>query len=321
MAEPRQQWDIRSGRKLKLRDLHILSVVVHAGSMAKAASQLAMSQPAVSESIANLERALGVRILDRNARGIESTIYAQALLQRCRIIFDELAQSVSDIEFLANPSRGEVRVATGDTAATGFLAPAIDSLSSEFPDIVTRISQASAEPLAYPELRDREVDVVLARITKAFKHPELDAEVLFDDPGCVAVGTSSPWASRRKVELADLANEKWTLTSDKAIQELIVGAFRARGLEPPKERVTASSMLLRARLLATGRYVTVLPQSVLRWNASNWSLKRLPLDLGAKPMCMTLLTLKNRTISPVAKLFIERIRLAARAEIRPGSRS
>ena len=88
MGKTLQTWESRIGRRLKLRDLHILSIVVQWGSMAKAAAQLAMSQPSVSESIASLEAALRVRLLDRNARGVEPTFYAHALLKRGDVVFD-----------------------------------------------------------------------------------------------------------------------------------------------------------------------------------------------------------------------------------------
>jgi DNA-binding transcriptional LysR family regulator len=317
MAKELQKWESRIGRRLKLRDLHILSVVVQWGSMVKAASQLAMTQPAVSESIASLEATLGVRLLDRNPRGVEPTFYAHALLKRGDVVFDELMQGVRDIEFLANPTVGEVRVATGDTGAAGLLAPVIDGLSRRYPEIVVRVVQASAEPLQYPELRERKVDVALARISKSFVHSDLDVEILFDDPPRVVVGALSPWARRRKVALADLVNEVWTLTSDQVIRDLITEAFHAHGLEGPKEKVSASSMLLRSQLLATGRYLTVLPQSVLRCNARQWSLKVLPVELGMKPMAVTLITLKNRTASPVVQLFVEQVRAVAKTMSAP----
>src|SRR2546425_12076877 len=103
-------WENRIGRRLRLRDLHILSTVVQWGSMAKAASHLAMSQPAVSEAIASLEAALGVRLLDRTPHGVEPTLYASALLRRGLVVFDELRQGVKEIEFLADPTVGEVRI-------------------------------------------------------------------------------------------------------------------------------------------------------------------------------------------------------------------
>ena len=68
-----------------------------------------MSQAAVSESIANLERALGVRLLDRSPLGVEPTIYADALLKRGHVVFDELRQGIKDIEFLSDPTLGELR--------------------------------------------------------------------------------------------------------------------------------------------------------------------------------------------------------------------
>src|ERR1700752_1675539 len=112
-------WQNRIGRRLRLRDLHILSTVVQWGSMAKAAEHLAVSQPAVSDAIANWEPALGVRLLDRSPRGVEPTIYAEALLKRGDVVFDELRQGIRDIEFLANPKAGEGRVGCHEEMGVG----------------------------------------------------------------------------------------------------------------------------------------------------------------------------------------------------------
>jgi DNA-binding transcriptional LysR family regulator len=222
-------------------------------------------------------------------------------------------QGVRDLEFLSNPNVGEIRVASGDTAAAGLLAPVIDRLSRRYPEVKVHVVQASAEPLEFPELRERRADVALARISKTFVQDDLNVEMLFDDPSKVVVGALSPWARRRKLSLAELVNETWTITSDQVIRDLITEAFRAQGLEGPQNMVSASSMLLRNRLLATGRYLTVLPESVLRYNARHWSLKTLPVDLGMKAMSFTIITLKNRTVSPVVQLFIEEVRAVAKA--------
>src|SRR5262245_51522688 len=68
------QIDERIGSRLKLRDLNIFLAVVEGGSMSKAAAQLAVSQPAVSKAISNMEYALGVPLLERKARGVEPTL-------------------------------------------------------------------------------------------------------------------------------------------------------------------------------------------------------------------------------------------------------
>src|SRR3954470_1389956 len=102
MTSVTMEWESRLGRRLRVRDLYILSAVVRSRGMAKAARQLAMTQPSVSAAIANLEHVLGVRLLDRSPRGIEPTLFAEALLKRSAAVFDELKQSVRDIEFLAD---------------------------------------------------------------------------------------------------------------------------------------------------------------------------------------------------------------------------
>jgi DNA-binding transcriptional LysR family regulator len=311
MARSASQFQDPVGRRLKLRDLHILATVVEKGSMAKAAAHLAMSQPAVSESIAGLETALRVRLLDRSSRGVEPTRYAHALLARSRVAFDELRQGMRDIEFLADPTAGEVRVACGDTLAAGLMPAAIDQLSRRHPRIVIRVIQTSAETLEFRELRERKVDLAMARVAASFAAPDLHVERLFEDPHRVVVGARSRWARRRGVTLADLAAEPWIFATNQVIREMMGEAFAACGLELPKERVTSSSILLRNHLLATGRFLTVLPVSVLRYNAKPWSLKALPIDLRVKPRSVAMLTLRNRTPGAVTKLFAEHMRAVA----------
>ena len=308
MAKASQRWESRIGRRLRLRDLHILSVVVQWGSMAKAATHLAMSQPSVSESIANLEAAVRVRLLDRTSQGIEPTPYAHALLKRGTVVFDELSQGMRDIESLADPAVGEVRIASPETFASGLVPAAIDRLSRRYPRIVVRVVQVDTSTLEFRELRERKIDLALARIHAAFREDDLDTEILFDDTHRVVVGTRSRWARRRKVTLAELVNEPWIFPSTQVIDALISEAFEAQGVGVPQERVSASSILLRNHLLATGRFLTILPNSVLRYNAKPWSLKALPVDLGVKPRPVAIITLKNRTVSPVVRLFIEHLR-------------
>ena len=98
-------WSDRIGRRIKLRDLHVLQAVLEAGRMSKAAEQLAVSVPVVSKAIADLEHTVGVRLLDRSPQGVEATVYGRALLNRSRAAFDELKQGVNEIEFLAERRR------------------------------------------------------------------------------------------------------------------------------------------------------------------------------------------------------------------------
>jgi DNA-binding transcriptional LysR family regulator len=69
---------------------------------------------------------------------------------------------------------------------------------------------------------------------------------------------------------------------------------------------------LRIQLLATGGFVSVLPDSILQGNAERWSLKALPIDLRARPPPWSIIKLKNRTVGPVVQVFIDHLREAAK---------
>ena len=113
------EWTDRIGRRIKLRDLHIALVVTQTGSMLKAAEHLAISQPVVSKVIADLEHALGVRLFDRSRRGVEPTPAGRALFNRGRAAFDELRQGVKEVEFLTDPTAGELRIAATENMVAG----------------------------------------------------------------------------------------------------------------------------------------------------------------------------------------------------------
>lgn len=308
------------GRRLKLRELYILSTVVQWGSMAKAADHLAMSQPAVSEAIANLEATLDVRLLDRNRRGVEPTIYALALLKRGTVVFDELRQGLRDIEFLADPAAGEVRIACSQALAAGFVPAMIDEFSQRHPHVVFRLIEANTATMEFHELRERKVDLMLGIVSRAVGGDDTNVDILFDDQLVVVAGTQSRWAPRRKIALAELANEQWILPADNAVRALVVEAFRARGLAAPRDKVTSHSMPVRLHLLATGRFLTVIAGCVLRHNADRWSLKALPVDFGIHRLPIAIVTLKNRTLSPAVQLFIQHARSVAGSMIPPTAR-
>ena len=279
--------------------------------MAKAASHLAMSQPAVSEAIFNLEAALRVRLLDRNARGIEPTIYATALLKRERVVFDELQQGIKEIEFLLNPEAGEVRLGTSEVLAAGVVPEVIDRLLRRYPKILVRVSLVDTATVEFRELRERNVDLLLARVPETIIDDDINVEVFLDDPHFVVAGLRSPWARRRNVNLAELVGEAWVFPKGQVVRGIIAEAFRAHGLSMPSEHVTTDTLHIRNHLLATGRFLTILAGSVLRYNAEQWSLKALPVDLRIKPRPHAIVTLKNRTLSPIAELFIRELKAMA----------
>jgi DNA-binding transcriptional LysR family regulator len=136
-----------------------------------------------------------------------------------------------------------------------------------------------------------------------------------DEPLIVVAGVQSKWARRRKIELAELVGEKWILyPPDEAPGILVEQAFKAFGLKVPQASLTTISFHLRDMLLMTADYLTVVPACMLRvLNAKHPTVKRLPVDLGVQTRPVAIFTLKNRTLSPVAELFLQSIRTTAKS--------
>ena len=305
-------WADRIGRRLKLRDLHILLAVVQCGSMAKAARQLSVSNPVVSKAVADLEHALDARLLDRGAQGVEPTIYGRALLDHAVCVFDELRQAVKHVEFLADPTAGEARIGSSIAIASGLITAVVDRLSRQHPRIVFHLLAAESS-ITYRALEERKVDLVIARIFNPIEDDQLDAEVLYDEQEVVVAGAHNPWTRRRKIKLAELMRDPWTLPPPDTLSGSVVAqAFRDAGLDLPPTTIITSTVPVRSALLATGRFLTIMPSSVLKFSANNPAMKRLPVELPTTRRPVGIITLKKRTLSPVAQLFIQCAREVAK---------
>ena len=299
--------DERVMRRLKLRELRILTTVAEARSMGRAAVQLGLSQPAVSKAIAEMENTLGVKLLDRSAQGVEPTLYGRVLLKWAVAVFDDLLRGVREIEFLADPTGGEIRVGSTEMMNAGLLPTVIDRLSRQYPRLVFTVVQAPTIAAQYRDLRERRVDFVFGRMmTPIETEVDLDAEILCEDPLAIVASVGNKWLRRRKIEPAELIDERWCLMAhDSGIGPFVTQAFRARGLGVPRLTVRSNSPHLYYALVHTGRFLSVAPISTLRLSGRRLGLKALPVDLAIQAGPIGLVTLKNRTISPVAQLFID----------------
>jgi DNA-binding transcriptional LysR family regulator len=290
----------------------MLLAVADAGSMAKAATRLAISQPAISRAIADAELTLGVPLFDRNPSGVEPTQYGRALLRRGVAAFDEIAQGVKDIAFLADPAAGELRIGSGPGLAEGLVLAAIKRLSRQYPRIVIHVVSGGLL-IQHEALRERRIEFGFARDIGPVPEGDIDAEVLYEEPLAVVAGVNNPWARRRKIKLAELVSEPWTWpAAETIIDSLVAEAFRSVGVDPPRAMVYADPYSMRIRLAATGPFLAVVPTTIMRFGNIPASVKLLPVDLPTTHRPIGIITLKNRTLSPLAQLFIDCARKIAK---------
>ena len=306
------KWTDRIGRRVKLRDLHIALAVAEAGSMTRAAEELAVSYPVVSKTISELEHKLGVRLFDRSISGVEPTHYGRALLKSGIAVFDEIRKGLQQIDFIKQPDAGELRIGSSIVTDAGFLPAAIERFSHDFPNAVLQVLHENIAVQQYDNLRNRMAEVVFGRIPTKMTEPDLVAEPLFDDPPVVAAGSESRWAKRRNLTLADLSGEPWVLAQPGSLaRSLHDEVFRRSGLNVPSAKVLTVSLHLHLRLIETGRWLGLIPASAMRFGGKPTHIKFLPIKVPQPPAPVGFIRVKDRTLTPLAERFIECARKVA----------
>ena len=299
-----RDWSDRIGRRLKLRDVHILLAVAQTGSMGKAAAELGVSQPVVSKAIADLEHALKVRLLDRSPQGVQLTLYGREVLKCGTAVFDELRKGIEALEFLSDPTSGELRIGCTEPLAAGFVGTIISRMARRFPRASFKVITADPIALRDRELQQRNVDLVATPMEGMAPSQDIEVEVLFDDRQVIVASAKSKWARRRSLSLHELMKERWfSPPLDSPIGAYIADRLRAADLEPPHPHVTSFSVPLCLRMVEQEGYLAMLPISMLA-DCKHARLRMLHVNAPHVSRPTGILTVRNRTLGPLAGEFI-----------------
>ena len=292
-------------RRIKLRHLDMFVTVVEQGSMAQAAERLGTLQPVVSKAIAELEHTVGAQLLDRGPRGVTPTIYGRSLFKRSKAIFDDLRTSVSELEVLADPAAGELRVGSTEACAVGLTPAIIDRMSRKFPRVTFEVAVADPRTLYERDLRGRRIDLLVGRRVSTDAADELQFTRLHHDRLCVVAGIGSPWAKRKSVTLAELVDERWCLPPvAHPLGAMVADAFRRCGLRFPDSVVTSQSAPFTSGLAANGQFLGVLGSLFLGIEGPRNGLAVLPVDLRIPGWQTGIMTLTGQVPNPAVKPFI-----------------
>jgi len=298
--------DRSTDRRIKLRDLQVFQVAAETGSMAKAAAHMAITQPAVSYAISELEQTVGVPLLERSSQGVTPTVYGRALLQRSAIVFNELRQAISEIASLADPEVGELRI--GTTPPMSAIASAVfNRLVPRYPRMRFELSVGPTD-LLLRQLRQRDVEIVISRVASMTGHDDLSVETLFHDELAVICSKRSKWAQRRNVFLAQLVGEPWIFPPATGfLTGIMRSAFEAEGLEFPRATVTTSCTYSLSVLVGNGNFLGIHPRTMLTTPNDHPQLTAVDVRLPTTRGAIGFIALKDRSLSPVAKLFAQSV--------------
>ncbi len=300
-------WKDDVGRRIKLRDLRMLQATVEAGSMAKAARTLSMSQPAISYALSEMEKALGVPLLERTSQGVTPTVYGRALLDRSTIVFNELRLGLKEIEALTDPAVGELAI--GTTPPMSAVASAvINSMIVTYPRMTFHLINEPTQVLI-SKVRQRDIEIAITRMVSPNSDDDLALESLFDDQLAVIAGKDNRWTQRRGVTLSQLRDEPWVFPPPGGyLFPLIQSAFAAHGLDLPPATVSTPSTHAMAILVANGPFLAIHPEAMLKIPGEHPLLTALAVDLPTTRNPISLVTLGNRTPTRIAQIFAKTAR-------------
>lgn len=305
-------WTDRVGRRISPRDLHIFLAVLEEGSMAKAATRLAVSRPVVSRALSDLEHTLGVALFERGPGGATPTAHGEALLHRARAVFDELRQGVEDLATLSDPNAATLRIGSSPVNEVGLVPRVIERLTQRYPRMrfVTLSGTVASRMEA---LRERRVDISVARAHTLEPGPDFRFDPLLHERLLVVTGAGSPWADRPVTSLRDLATASWIVAQPELVEGSPVRqAFTTAGMGLPERMIVSDSLNIRFTLLQSGPHVTFMPDAgVLLGPHLPW-LRVLPITLPRWHLPVVVATLRHRRPSHAATLFVAEAHAVAR---------
>ena len=250
---------------LDVKRLNILREVVNHGSFSGAADALYLSQSAVSQQIATLEREVGMTLLERTRGGTKPTDAGRVLVEHADAAICRLEEAERELQAIAGLEGGEVRVASFPSASATLLTQAVSDFAGRHPKV--RLAVADAEPEeSLPKLRAGDLDVAVT-----FDYPgsvapddrDLEHTLLLTEALYVAMPENHPLARHTQVNMADLADEPWLSGSTPSSCSLILlSACRDAGFEPRIAFESDDYHVLQG-FIAEGLGVTLLPDLAL----------------------------------------------------------
>lgn len=252
---------------LDLKLLTTFREVAVRGSFSEAASALAFTQPAVSQHISRLETALGVRVLERSARGVALTPAGEVLVRHASALLDAARRAEEEVREAAGIGRAQVRVGAFPSAAAGLLPGATRELRARRPDAELAL-QVLEEEQALDALLAGRIDVatiVQSPLSPSPARPGVDYLPIVDDEMRVAVAADHPLATRTSVTLEELCDEPWMVAETGgtcADSNVVLHAFRGAGYNP-NLRFQSDDYQALLGMAASGIGVAMIPTMAL----------------------------------------------------------
>jgi LysR family hydrogen peroxide-inducible transcriptional activator len=244
-------------RGFDLRQLEYFCAVARTGSFTRAADDLGIAQPSLSEQIAKLEQGLGAALFERLSRRIELTPLGEAILGKAQALLEDAAALPDHFERAREGVHGALRVGAIPTILPYYLAPLLKGFTDRFEDIDLHVREGTTAELVQQVL-DGMLDVAV--VSLPVEGSGLVRKELFRDPLYLAVPEGHPLASSHKVQLRRISEERLLILKDGHClrDETLAVCDRARARF--KGQFEADQFLTIFELIRAGFGVSIVPE-------------------------------------------------------------
>lgn len=298
---------------LKLRHLQLLVALDEFRHLGKAAEFLSVTQPAVSKILAEIEGAFRVRLFDRSTRGTQPTPYGESLVRFARGVLGDYERTKEELAALASGAAGRTSVGAMVVATPVLLSRSLSFLKERSKETTVFVEEGDLGMLL-PKLRVGELDLVLGRLEPGRLAPDLETEVLYNEPMAIVSAPDHPLARRRKVGWADLAQQPWVAPPPWASMRVkLEQTFARHELEPPRDLIESASFLAILTCVRERPAVAFLAQSVARHFEQAGLVRVLPVSFPQVLPPVGIITLRGRRRPSSAEVLLDCVRRVAQS--------
>lgn len=298
--------------RLKLRQLKLMVAIAETGTLKAASDALGMSQPAATQSLKELEQALGCELFIRGNRGVRPTHYGLVLIRHARSILSHIRHAGEELADLESGAGGRVIVGTLLASSALVLPRAIMELRAARPNVVVKVIEGTNDILM-PRLINGDIDMVVGRLLEHEYRRGVEQNFLYNEDIVMFTAPTHPLAHREALTLKDLVDCAWVLPPiETTLRAQLEKLFFDAGLMPPQCAVESTSWLSNLYLWRNTNLVGVAPAHTVNEYLARGELVQLPVQHQARlgPVGVTLK--KGVALAPVSQRLIESLQSVCR---------
>ena len=308
-------------QRLKVQHFRAVDAIVAHGTLLKAATALSVTQPALSKNIRDVEAILGVKLFQRNPRGVAPTAAGVAFVESARRLLAELRRLDETLDVFSNPRRGGIALGVLPVAASGVLPGVLARMKALEPDIRIRMEEGRTEDLL-PLLAAGEIDLIVGRLYEPALPDTFEREALWTEPMSIIARTDHPIFRNAAVGVEEIGRYDLVLpTVTQRMGQEIEQVLHRLGLDQRASYRTSSAGFIR-EMLYGGDFLAIMPSLMMVGDVLRGSLRLAPLPIASPERPAGLIWRAGAALPPAVRVFVEVLRayvedLARRGVIAP----